>query len=90
MQEFKGKTAVVTGAASGIGRSLAQRCAQEGLRVVLADIEAEALVDVERELRASGASVCAPMFPSPVMSKRWRGRRWRPSEPSTYCSITRA
>ena len=37
MKEFKGKVAVVTGAASGIGRALADRSAQEGMNVVLAE-----------------------------------------------------
>ena len=43
MKEFKGKTAVVTGAASGIGFGLAEKFAQEQMQVVLADIEEEAL-----------------------------------------------
>lgn len=59
MKEFKGKVAVVTGAASGIGRALAERSAQEGMKVVLADIEEAALAQAERELRAAGASVLA-------------------------------
>ena len=43
MKEFKGKTAVVTGAASGIGYALAKSFAQEKMNVVLADIEQDAL-----------------------------------------------
>jgi len=43
MKEFKGKTAVVTGAASGIGYALAKRFAQEKMNIVLADIEQDAL-----------------------------------------------
>jgi NAD(P)-dependent dehydrogenase (short-subunit alcohol dehydrogenase family) len=43
LQEFEGKVAVVTGAASGMGRAYADRCAAEGMKVVLADIEQEAL-----------------------------------------------
>jgi NAD(P)-dependent dehydrogenase (short-subunit alcohol dehydrogenase family) len=39
MDDFQGKVAVVTGAASGIGRALAARFGREGMRVVLADIE---------------------------------------------------
>ncbi len=59
MKDFKGKTAIVTGAASGIGRALAQRCAEEGMNVVLADIEEKALADAEKEMKGRGASVLA-------------------------------
>ena len=43
MRNFEGKTAVITGAASGIGKALAEKFAQEKMQVVLADIEEEAL-----------------------------------------------
>ena len=43
MDDFTGKVAVVTGAASGIGLALAQRFAGEGMRVVLADVERDPL-----------------------------------------------
>lgn len=59
MKEFKGKVAVITGAASGIGRALAARCAQEGMKVVLADIEQPALSRAEEELSAAGTAVVA-------------------------------
>jgi NAD(P)-dependent dehydrogenase (short-subunit alcohol dehydrogenase family) len=57
MQEFKNKVAVITGAASGIGRAIADRCAQEGMRVVLADIEQAALASAAAEMQAAGATV---------------------------------
>jgi NAD(P)-dependent dehydrogenase (short-subunit alcohol dehydrogenase family) len=57
MREFAGKVAVVTGAASGIGLGMATRFAQEGMRVVLADIEAPALVRAVTELRDQGFDV---------------------------------
>jgi NAD(P)-dependent dehydrogenase (short-subunit alcohol dehydrogenase family) len=50
MQSFEGKTAVVTGAASGIGRALAERFSAAGMQVVLADIERDALDSAVREL----------------------------------------
>ena len=50
MREFEGKTAVVTGAASGMGRAFAERFARAGMHVVLADIEEEALKTAVREL----------------------------------------
>jgi NAD(P)-dependent dehydrogenase (short-subunit alcohol dehydrogenase family) len=59
MNTFKDRVAVVTGAASGIGRALAERCARQGMRVVLADIEAPALAQAEADLQAVGADVLA-------------------------------
>ena len=43
MKDLNGKVAVVTGGASGIGRAMAERFAAEGMKLVLADIEGEAL-----------------------------------------------
>ncbi len=48
--------AVITGAASGIGRGIAERFAAEGMAIVLADIEEESLAKLEADLRAKGAS----------------------------------
>jgi NAD(P)-dependent dehydrogenase (short-subunit alcohol dehydrogenase family) len=50
---------VVTGAASGIGRALAERCAREGMKVVLADVEPGALAEVEANLQAGGGTALA-------------------------------
>ena len=51
MKEFEGKTAVITGAASGIGKALAKKFAQENMQVVLADIEEDVLEKTVEELR---------------------------------------
>jgi NAD(P)-dependent dehydrogenase (short-subunit alcohol dehydrogenase family) len=59
MQELTARVAVVTGAASGIGRGLAGRFAAEGMKVVLADVEERALSTAEAELSATGAEVLA-------------------------------
>lgn len=57
MKTFTNRVAVVTGAASCIGRAMAERFAAEGMRGVLADVEQGALDQAERELTASGATV---------------------------------
>tara|TARA_B100001113_G_C21061801_1_gene601549 strand:+ start:356 stop:1243 length:888 start_codon:yes stop_codon:yes gene_type:complete len=51
MKNFEGKTAVVTGAASGIGKALAYKFANEKMQVVLADVEEDALENTVKELR---------------------------------------
>ncbi len=57
MRQLTGRVAVVTGAASGIGRALAGRFAAEGMRCVLADIEEDALSAAVGELRSAGTPV---------------------------------
>jgi NAD(P)-dependent dehydrogenase (short-subunit alcohol dehydrogenase family) len=59
MKDFSGKTAVITGAASGIGKGLAKRAVQLGCKVVLADIEGDALSETTNELKAQGGVVLA-------------------------------
>jgi NAD(P)-dependent dehydrogenase (short-subunit alcohol dehydrogenase family) len=59
MKDFQDKVAVVTGAASGIGRALAHRFARAGMRVVLADIESGALDEAAREVGSAGAATLA-------------------------------
>ena len=55
MQELQGKVAVVTGGASGIGLALARAFLNEGMTVVVADIEQEALDASLTELGSSGS-----------------------------------
>ena len=57
MRDLTGRVAVVTGAASGMGRAFAERFAAEGMRVVLADVEAEPLDRAVTELRGAGRDV---------------------------------
>ena len=59
MRVFEGRVAVVTGAASGIGLALAQRFATEGMKVVMADVEAAALDRAAAAVRATAPAVLA-------------------------------
>ena len=59
MDDHEGKVAVVTGAASGSGRALADRWADSGMKVVLADVEEGPLDAARDELDAAGADVLA-------------------------------
>jgi NAD(P)-dependent dehydrogenase (short-subunit alcohol dehydrogenase family) len=57
MDDFKGRVAVVTGAASGIGLALTERFLEEGMRVVLADVEKDNLDKQVARLTAEGGDV---------------------------------
>jgi len=57
MKDFTGKVAVITGAASGIGRGIASRCIRERMKVVLADVDEAELGKAEEELTALGGNV---------------------------------
>ena len=57
MKEFNDKVAVITGAASGIGCGIAEKFLQEGMKVVLADIESKALAKTEEVLKEISSNV---------------------------------
>ena len=59
MKRFKGRTAVITGAASGFGLESSRIAAREGMNVVMADVQADALDRAAAEIGASGAPVLA-------------------------------
>ncbi len=72
-KRLAGKTAIITGASSGIGRAIARRFAEEGAKVVVADVTEEPLEGGEPTRRlienAGGDAVFKkPTFPC--------GRRW--------------
>ena len=54
--DFKGKTAIVTGAASGMGKLTCERFAECGANVVLTDVNPEAVEAAAAEIRANGGS----------------------------------
>ncbi len=64
MTELTGKVAVLTGAASGIGRAIAERCVREEMKVVVADVEEGSLRNTETELRNAGGTVVLYSFAS--------------------------
>jgi short-subunit dehydrogenase len=57
MREIRDKTALITGAASGIGRAIALRLAKEGAALFLVDINDDGLAEVAAEARAFGVKV---------------------------------
>jgi NAD(P)-dependent dehydrogenase (short-subunit alcohol dehydrogenase family) len=66
--KLEGRTVVVTGGAGGIGRALALRCAAEGARVAVTDIQLERLERVEAELGSSGLAVPADVTDSDALN----------------------
>jgi NAD(P)-dependent dehydrogenase (short-subunit alcohol dehydrogenase family) len=59
VEEFAGKTAIVTGAGSGMGKAFALRWGAEGMNVVVGDIQQDALDTTAAELSAAGVPVVA-------------------------------
>ncbi len=57
MKQFKGRTAVITGAASGFGLETSRIAAREGMNVVMADVQPDALDRAAAEIGATGAQV---------------------------------
>ncbi len=57
MKHFKGRTAVITGAASGFGLETSRIAAREGMNIVMADVQPDALDRAAAEIGATGAAV---------------------------------
>lgn len=57
MHAFTGKTVIITGGASGIGRALGEELCSAGAKLVLADVNAELLSSTAEPLRSSGGQV---------------------------------
>jgi short-subunit dehydrogenase len=57
MLDFRDRVAVVTGAASGIGYGIAEKCAKEGMKVVLAGINEDTLARAESSLESFGTEL---------------------------------
>ncbi|MFA9469964.1 MAG: SDR family NAD(P)-dependent oxidoreductase, partial [Deltaproteobacteria bacterium] len=57
MRDFSDKVAVVTGGASGVGRAIAAQLASEGAKVIIADVDADAIAQTREELASQGLTV---------------------------------
>jgi NAD(P)-dependent dehydrogenase (short-subunit alcohol dehydrogenase family) len=92
MDELNGRTAVITGAASGIGLALARRFGAAGMQLALADVENGPLDDAVASLRESGVEAAG--FHCDVsdldQSGLWRRPRGSGSGTSTCCVTTPA
>ena len=62
MQRFEGKVALVTGAASGMGRATAVRLASEGARVYGTDVNADGLAETRGEVESAGGEMRSGVF----------------------------
>src|SRR4249919_2602683 len=59
MKDLAGKTAVITGAGSGMGRAFAERFADAGMNIVLADVEVPRLDEAAESVRGRGVDAIA-------------------------------
>lgn len=58
-QSVKGQVAIITGAGQGIGRAIAMRLSQDGMRVVLVDLQGEAVARLAEEIQSAGGEALA-------------------------------
>ena len=90
---LEGKSAVVMGAGSGVGRASALRFAEEGAKVVVADIDLEGAKETVRQIEAAGGTAIADRVrrvAGEPTSRRPSQSRCRTSGASTSCSTTSA
>ena len=91
MKELHGKVAVITGAASGFGREFAIRCADEGMKVILTDIDTGGLGTTVALLKPGTESLVIGSDVSRADSiEHWQGRPTTALAHATCSSTTRA
>ena len=91
-RRYEGRVAVVTGAAQGFGRVIAQRLAEEGADVVACDIQGERLQRTARELQEGANQRIVPFvgdLSDPASPTPWFVMRSTSSATSTRWSTTR-
>ena len=84
MKEFKDKVAVITGAGSGIGLALTERCAKEGMKVVLADIDEKFLRKAERKMKRLEADTISVLTDVSKVNDIEEKRHLKLTGPFTY------
>ncbi len=84
---FEGKVVVVTGAAQGIGRAIAERFASEGARLVLADVNAERNVAISVCAACSRANSARNGLPCARARSPSVAKTTRPSTASPSASL---
>src|SRR5262249_30582715 len=89
---FAGKTIIITGAASGIGRATALIFAREGTNVVCADINEKGVGEAAEEVNRKGSKALAIKVDvtKRIELKRWPNVRLQLSATSSSCSTRRA
>ena len=90
MKNFKGRTAVITGAASGFGLEASRIAAGLGMNIVMADVQQDALDEAVAEITALGAPVLAFRLDVAKAAEveALGAARWRASAHRTSCSTT--
>ncbi|MBV9995341.1 MAG: SDR family NAD(P)-dependent oxidoreductase [Caulobacteraceae bacterium] len=92
MKSIKGRTAVITGAASGIGLALAERLARKGAKVVLSDVQQGRLDAAANAIRSKGGEALGVVTDVSDAGSvaALAARRGRPTERRICCSPTPA
>ena len=79
MKNFESRVAVITGGASGIGLGMARAFAKRQMKLVIADLDQDAMSAAAAEFRGMNIDVVTKM------SKRLLTLRWRPTARCTCC-----
>ncbi len=92
IRDLAGKVAVITGAGSGFGREFARIAARERMKLLLADVQQDALDEAVAEARGSGAQALGVRadVSNAARCSSLRPRRWGSSAPRTFSSTTQA
>ena len=88
MKDLAGKVAVITGAASGMGRAMVRKAASEGMHVLAGDIDEAGLAETVGGLE--NAQLMLTDVTSPDANEALANAAWSASAASTWCISTPA